>query len=99
SVGAVFSSSYGHTLLVKVALVGVALLLALSARTWALPANPHPRLRLLRPLTLAEGSTLAVVLVVAAVLVNTAPPRAATQAAGALGPPPVPSTVAPTDAA
>jgi putative copper export protein len=92
SVGAVFWSGYGRTLLVKAALIGVALLVALVARRRALPANPHPRLPLLRRLTLAEGSTLAAVLIVVAVLVNTAPPRApaATSAASTvLGPPPV----------
>ena len=93
SIGAVVSSGYGQTLLVKSALIGVALLLALVARQRALPANPHPRLWLLRRLTLAEATTLAVVLVVAAVLVNAAPPRATPQASAAssaaLGPPPV----------
>jgi copper transport protein len=92
SVGAVFSSGYGQTLLVKSGLIGVALLVALVARQQALPANPHPRLPLLRRLTLTEATTLAVVLIVAAVLVNAAPPRAsarASAATSALGPPPV----------
>ncbi|HEY8626329.1 MAG TPA: copper resistance protein CopC, partial [Solirubrobacteraceae bacterium] len=92
SIGAVFSSGYGQTLLIKSALIGVALLLALVARTRALPANPHSRLLLLRRLTLAEATTLVVVLVVAAVLVNAAPPRAPAQASAAssaLGPAPV----------
>jgi len=91
SVGAVVSSGYGQTLLVKAALIGVALLLGLVARRRALPGNPQLRLPLLRRLTLIEALTLAVVLVVAAVLVNAAPPRApaAAQAAAALGPPPV----------
>jgi len=92
SLGAVFSSGYGQTLLIKAALVGLALFVALVARQRALPANPHPRLWLLRRLTVAEATTLAVVLVVAAVLVNAAPPRATPQASAAssaLGPPPV----------
>jgi copper transport protein len=92
SIGAVFSSGYGQTLLIKAGLIGVALILALFARQRALPTNPHPRLWLLRRLTLAEAATLTVVLVVAAVLVNAAPPRATAQssaASSALGPPPV----------
>ncbi len=92
SVSAVVSSGYGQTLLVKAALIGAALLLALAARQRALVGNPTLRLPLLRRLTLIEASTLTIVLVVAAVLVNAAPPRApaAARAAGAaLGPPPV----------
>ena len=91
SVSAVVSSGYGQMLLIKAALVGVALLVALGVRTRALGGNPTLRLPLLRRLTLIEASTLVVVLVVAAVLVNAAPPRvpAAAQAATALGPPPV----------
>lgn len=91
SVGAVVSSGYGQTLLVKAALIAVALVLALVARRRALAGNPTLRLPLLRRLTRIEAATLAIVLVVAAVLVNAAPPRgpAAAQAAAALGPPPV----------
>jgi copper transport protein len=91
SVSAVVSSGYGQTLLIKAALIGVALLAALTARQRALSGNPTLRLPLLRRLTLIEASTLAIVLVVAAVLVNAAPPRApaAAQAAAVLGPPPV----------
>lgn len=92
SVGAVFTSGYGQTLLVKSALIAVALLIALVARQRALPANPQPRLPLLRRLTLGEATTLATVLVVAAVLANAAPPRtpaAASAASTVLGPPPV----------
>ena len=92
SVSAVVSSGYGQALLVKAALIAVALLLALVARRRALAGNPTLRLPLLRRLTLIEASTLAIVLVVAAVLVNAAPPRgpaAARAAAVALGPPPV----------
>src|SRR5207244_471020 len=92
SVRAVVTSGYGQTLLIKSALIGVALLLALTARTRALPANPHPRVSLLRRLTVAEATTLAAVLVVAAILVNAAPPRgpaAARASTAALGPPPV----------
>ncbi len=92
SLGAVLSSGYGQTLLVKAGLIGLALLFALAGRRRALPANPHPRLPLLRRLTLAEATTLGAVLVVAALLVNAAPPRApiaASAASTALGPPPV----------
>lgn len=93
SVNAVVSSGYGQTLLVKAALIGVALLLALAARQRALAGNPTLRLPLLRRLTLIEASTLTIVLVVAAVLANAAPPRApaAAEAAATLGPPPVAS--------
>ncbi len=92
SLGAVISSGYGQTLLVKAGLIGLALFFALAGRRRALPANPHQRLPLLRRLTLAEATTLAGVLVVAALLVNAAPPRApiaASAASTALGPPPV----------
>jgi len=92
SVGAVVSSGYGRTLLIKAGLIGVALLLAAGARRRALPANPHPRLPLLRRLTVVEATTLAGVLVAAAVLVNAAPPRAPSAARAStapLGPPPV----------
>lgn len=91
SVGAVVSSGYGRTLLIKAALVGLALLLALTARPGALAAGPMLRLSRLRRLTLAESTTLAAVLAAAAVLANAAPPRAvpAASAANTLGPPPV----------
>jgi len=92
SVSAVYTSGYGRTLLIKAALVAVALLLALAARRRALPANPHPRLPLLKRLTVAEATVLAAVLIVVAVLVNAAPPRAPAAAAAPaaqLGPPPV----------
>ncbi len=90
SVGAVASSGYGHTLLIKSGLICVALLLALTSRLRALPARPRLRLPLLRRLTLAETTTVLGVLAVAAVLVNAAPARAPTaaQASGTLlGPP------------
>jgi len=91
SVGTVFTSGYGRILLIKAALIAVALLFALAARQWALPANPRPRLPLLKRLTLAEATVLAAVLIVVAVLVNAAPPRGPASAAPAaqLGPPPV----------
>lgn len=92
SVSTVVTSGYGLTLLVKAALIAVALLFALAARRWALPANPHPRLPLLKRLTAAEATVLALVLIVVAVLVNAAPPRgpaAAAAPAAQLGPPPV----------
>lgn len=68
SFGAVVSSGYGQTLLVKAALIAAALLLALVARRRAVSGYPELRLPLLRRLTLIETSTLAVVLVAAAVL-------------------------------
>lgn len=92
SVGELVSTGYGRTLLIKSGLIGVALLFALTARLRALPANPYPRLRLLRRLTMAEATTVLAVLILAAVLVNAAPPRtlAVAQPSTALiGPPPV----------
>jgi hypothetical protein len=84
-------SSYGRTLLIKAGLIGVALLLALAARTRVLSVNPHPRWPLLRRLTGAESAALVGVLVTVAVLVNAAPPRsiAAPTALPELGPPPL----------
>jgi copper transport protein len=92
SVGEVVSTGYGRTLLIKSALIGVALLLALTARLRALPENPYPRLAVLRRLTMAEATMVLAVLIAAAVLVNAAPPRAPTAAQAStalLGPPPV----------
>ena len=95
NLAAVPGSSYGRALLVKAGLIGVALLLALTARQRALPGNPHPRWPLLRRLTGAELATLVGVLVAVAVLVNAAPPRgiAASTALPELGPPPLGSAV------
>lgn len=90
--GDLFSTGYGRTLLIKSGLISAALLLALTARLHALPANPHPRSTLLRRLTMAEATTVLAVLIAAALLANAAPPRApdAAQASEALlGPPPV----------
>lgn len=92
SVGAVVSSGYGRTLLVKAGLIAVGLMLALAARQRALPSNREPRLALLRRFTLFEGTALAAALAVAAVLANAAPPRTAAAnslALAALGPPAV----------
>lgn len=90
NLGAVWGSSYGRTLLIKAGLIGVVLLVALAARTRALPANPHPRWPLLRRLTRAEAAALAGVLIAVAVLVNAAPPRSiAASALPQLGPPPL----------
>lgn len=88
---AVWGSSYGRVLLIKAGLVGVTLVLALTARWRALPGNPHPRWPLLRRLTRAETTVLTAVLVAVAVLVNAAPPRsvAAPTALAELGPPPL----------
>jgi len=92
SLGDLFSTGYGRALMIKSGLVAVALILALTARLRALPANPHPQPALLRRLTMTEGTTVLVVLIAAAVLANAAPPRAsvpAQAAAALLGPPPV----------
>src|SRR5712691_5631057 len=85
NVSVVFTTLYGRVLLLKALLIAVALILALAARQWALPANPHPRLPLLRRLASAEASVFAVVLIVVAVLVNAAPPRGPAAAAGQAG--------------
>jgi copper transport protein len=89
-VGAVWSSGYGQTLLIKAGLVGLALALALGARLRALPANPSLGLGLLRRLTGLEIATLVGVLVAVAFLVNLAPPRgAAASRSPVIGPPPL----------
>jgi len=91
SVGEVVSTGYGRALLIKASLIAVALLLALLSRLRLLAANPHPRLGLFRRATTAEAVTLAGVLVVVSVLVNSAPPRteAAVSAPPLLAPPPL----------
>lgn len=89
------TTDYGRTLLVKGAVIAVALGLAAGSRWRALPCNPTIRLALLRRLTRLELVALLAVLVVVALLVNAAPPRSSAQAAGArptrlvLGPPPL----------
>lgn len=85
----VLDTTYGRTLLIKAAVVGVALGLALVARTRALPADPHPRVGLLRTLVRTEGAFVVAAVAVAAVLGNAPTPRSATPAAFALGPPPL----------
>lgn len=91
SLGDLIGTSYGQTLLIKAGLVGLALLVALTARRRALPADPQPRFLLLRRLTAGEATALAVVLGAVAVLVNAAPPRTSAAAAALplLGPPPL----------
>jgi len=85
----VLDTTYGRTLLIKAAVAGVALGLAFVARTRALPANPHPRMRLLRGLVRAESAFVVAAVAVAAVLGNAPTPRSATPTAFALGPPPL----------
>ncbi|MHB8650381.1 MAG: copper resistance CopC family protein [Gaiellaceae bacterium] len=89
--GEVVSTGYGRALLIKAGLISAALLLALLSRLTVLGANPHPRVSLLRRVTIAEALTVAGVLVAVSVLVNSAPPRteAAAAALGQLGPPPL----------
>jgi copper transport protein len=91
SVGEVVSTGYGRALLIKAGLVSAALLVALLSRRWALGANPHPRVGLLRRATSVEALMVAGVLVAASVLVNSAPPRteAAVAALPQLEPPPL----------
>ena len=93
SVHAAFSTGYGQTLVVKTALVLVALGVAAASRLLALPAGPGSKLPLLRRLTLTESTLVVAVLAAVGLLVNLAPPRmtatpTAAQA-GALGPPPL----------
>ncbi|MFN2464177.1 MAG: copper resistance CopC/CopD family protein [Candidatus Dormibacteria bacterium] len=70
-------SGYGRVLLVKVALVGVTLALALVARLGGLPTRRPERPALLRRMVRAESAVLATVIAAAALLANTAPPAAA----------------------
>lgn len=83
-------TTYGRVLLVKLTLVLAALAVALTARLRALRTNP-PRIARLRRFVSIEGGALVGVIVVTAVLVNIAPPRASGASGDLLGPPPVPS--------
>jgi copper transport protein len=74
----VLDTGYGRTLLVKSALVLVALGLALASRLFVLRANPDVDVPLLRRLALPELGVLAAVLAAAGLLANLAPPRSAT---------------------
>jgi len=92
------TTTYGRVLLVKGAVVALALLFALVARLRALPQAPVLSLPLLRRLTRGEAVSLAVVLGAAAALSNVAPPYvtpAPHAAASALlgAPPPIGPTV------
>lgn len=96
SASQLLDTGYGRTLLLKAALVLIALALALAARLRALAPHRREQARhLLLRLARAEIGTLAAVLLVVAALVNLAPPRtsAATSAIATpqavLGPPPV----------
>jgi putative copper export protein len=73
----VLETGYGRTLLVKSALVLVALGLALASRLFALRANPDVDVPLVRGLALPELGVLAAVLAAAGLLANLAPPRSA----------------------
>ncbi|MDQ6746613.1 MAG: copper resistance protein CopC [Candidatus Dormibacteraeota bacterium] len=74
------ASGYGRVLLVKVGLVGITLVLALAARTIALPSRRPSRPRLLRRLVRGESAVLAGVIAAAALLANSAPPATAAAA-------------------
>lgn len=82
-------TTYGRVLLLKLLFVAAVLALALAARRRALPGDARRGVRLLRRLTAAEVAALVAVLAVTGVLVNTAPPRAASAEADLLGPPPL----------
>jgi len=77
SIGQLTDSGYGRVLLVKVALVGITLLMALAARLLGIPTNRPDRPRLLRRLVRAESAMLVAVVAAAALLANTAPPQPA----------------------
>ena len=81
-----WDTGYGRLLLMKTALFVGALGLAWVARRRGLGGR---RLGLLRRTTRAEAALVVAVLVVTAVLVNTAPPAPARSVAGLLGPPPI----------
>jgi len=86
------NTGYGRTLLIKGGVVALALSLALASRLLTLRGYSNFRFGLLRRLTLTEAIALVGVLLVAAILVNAAPPRSSAQAAipaVVLGPPPV----------
>ena len=85
-------SGYGRVLLVKVALVGVTLALALGARLLGIPDHRPERPRLLRRLVRGESAVLIAVVAAAALLANTAPPQPAIAAADRV---PVPTLTGP----
>jgi copper transport protein len=81
----VLDTGYGRTLLVKSALVLLALGLALASRLFALRADPDVDVPLLRRLALPELGVLAAVLAAAGLLANLAPPRSSTPTAAGDG--------------
>jgi len=85
SVSEVVDTAYGRVLLVKGALVLIALVMAATGRrTVRRPPSPLGNARLQTVLR-SESAVLAIVLTVSAVLVNVAPPRPPEAAAAALG--------------
>ncbi len=94
TLGQVIGTLYGRVLLVKTALVALALLLALGSRLRGLRQAPAPSLALVRRLTRVEVLTLSAVLGAAALLGGVAPParvptaRASADATALLGAPP-----------
>ncbi|MHB8508358.1 MAG: copper resistance CopC/CopD family protein [Candidatus Dormibacteria bacterium] len=79
------TTSYGLTLDVKIAVIGVVLGLALVARLYALPRQRRGLQGALVSVTRIEAATLVLVLAAAAALANSAPPPTL---AAAPGPPP-----------
>ncbi|MEA2684368.1 MAG: copper transport protein [Chloroflexota bacterium] len=92
SVQQLTGSGYGRVLLVKVALIGFTLLLALGARLAGIPGRRAWRPRLLRRIVRFESIALAAVVAAAALLANTAPPQ---PASAATAPVPVPVLMGP----
>jgi copper transport protein len=80
SVRDVADSGYGKVLLVKVALVGLTLMIALGARLVGLGGRRPARPGLLRHLVRVESLAVAAVVAAAALLANTAPPQPAAAA-------------------
>jgi copper transport protein len=80
---------YGQILLIKILLVGCALVLAMVARMRALSGDASPRIELLHGLTKIESLALVGAVAVAAVLGNAPTPRSASTSALSLGPPPL----------
>lgn len=86
--GQVLHTAYGRVLLLKLAMVVVALGLALTARRRALPATGQ-RVHALATLTTMETAVLGAIVAASALLAATAPPASATSFI--LGPPPLPA--------
>lgn len=77
SVGALFATSYGRLLLVKVGLVAVVLAIAIYSRHLVVRRIAPTRPQVLRLSVLVEAVVLAVVVAVTSVLVQTTPARSA----------------------